>query len=166
MATEIERKFLVKPGVDFPGLATNVHVIRQGYVARGKLITRIRQLDEKGFITLKGASTGISCGEWEYEIPVEDAIEMLEKFAEAEPIMKTRYRIPYDGKEFEVDVFQGRLSGLVVAEVELTNPDELVSLPDWIVAEVSYDDRFKNSNLIAASDADIADLIAMKGCPV
>ena len=146
MAKEIERKFLVHPRKwsDLgPGLA-----IRQGYLCATKQSSvRVRTYGDRAFVTIKGTTSGLTRDEYEYEIPLADANEMLDHLCEHPPIEKTRYRIVYKGHTWEVDEFGGANKGLTVAEVELKDPKEHVELPDWIDREVSGDPRYFNSNL-------------------
>jgi adenylate cyclase len=145
MGIEIERKFLVN-GDDWRiGTGT---VYRQGYIVSGNGRTvRVRIAGEQGYLTLKGAAAGISRAEYEYAIPVADAAEMLDILCDRPQIEKTRYKIPHNGLIWEVDEFSGENQGLILAEVELTSPDQSVSLPPWIGQEVSHDFRYFNSNL-------------------
>lgn len=146
MAKEIERKFLVKPR-DFDAMAQGVE-IRQGYLASSrKLSVRVRIYGDKGFVTIKGETKGASRDEFEYEIPLKDAREILDTLSEMKPIEKVRYRIPINGHVWEVDKFRGDNEGLVVAEVELESENETVEMPDWIDREVTDDARYYNSNL-------------------
>ena len=147
MGVEIERKYLVdiakwqlvdKPVGDF---------YRQGYMHKepGKTI-RIRITDTAGFITIKGKSQGATRAEYEYDIPVADAEELLSDFCD-EVITKTRYRIEYAGKTWEVDVFSGDNEGLIIAEIELHDEAEQFAIPDWVAREVTGEKRYFNSNL-------------------
>jgi adenylate cyclase len=148
MAKEIERKFLVK-GDSWRGQGKGKHY-RQGYLSTVKERTvRIRIAGDKGFITVKGVNVGASRSEYEYEIPLADAKEVLDRLCERPLIEKTRYRIPFDGLTWEVDEFEGENRGLITAEVELGDEKQKVSLPDWIDAEVTGDPRYFNSNLVA-----------------
>ena len=148
MPKEIEKKFLVK-GDDWRGKAVGKRY-RQGYLSTVKERTvRVRTVDAKGFITVKGQSVGASRSEYEYEIPVTDANEMLDRLCERPLIEKTRYRIPGAGVVWEVDEFGGENRGLIVAEVELEREDQQVSLPEWIDREVTDDPRYYNANLVA-----------------
>jgi adenylate cyclase len=147
MGVEIERKFLVDHAkwnnLDKP----EGSIFRQGYMLRDADKTiRIRVTGNKGFITIKGKTTGISHSEHEYEIPVIDGDELLSAFCEA-VISKTRYCITYAGKVWEVDVFTGDNDGLIVAEIELDDEQETFETPDWLAAEVTGDERYYNSNL-------------------
>jgi CYTH domain-containing protein len=146
MPTEIERKFLVK-GEDWRSLATGT-IYRQGYIPTKQGTTvRVRLVGNQGYLTLKGATQGISRAEYEYPIPAEDAQEMLNNLCEPPLIEKTRSKIEISGLIWEVDEFAGENQGLVVAEVELTDANQIFELPDWIGKEVSDDFRYYNVNL-------------------
>jgi CYTH domain-containing protein len=148
MGKEIERKFLVK-GNSWRGQGEGKHY-RQGYLSTVKERTvRVRTAGDKGYITVKGISTGASRSEYEYEIPTTDANEMLDKLCERPLIEKTRYRIPQDGLVWEIDEFEGDNRGLITAEVELKDEKQSVKLPDWIEKEVTDDPRYFNANLVA-----------------
>jgi len=147
MGVEIERKFLVdhekwQRAIRLPG----THY-RQGYLLNDdKRIIRVRVTDKQGYITLKGATTGITRKEYEYKIPVKDGIELLESFAVSE-VEKIRYPIEFAGKLWEVDEFFGDNKGLIMAEIELGDEKEEFDLPEWVTRDVSDDDRYYNSNL-------------------
>jgi adenylate cyclase len=147
MGVEIERKFLVDHE-KWSKLAkpAGTHY-RQGYLlnTNDKAI-RVRTTDKQGFITFKGAATGISRKEFEYKIPIDEGTELLDIFAESE-IEKTRFRIHFKGKLWEVDEFLGENEGLIMAEIELQSETEDFKLPDWITEEVSDDERYYNSYL-------------------
>ena len=148
MGKEIEKKFLVK-GSQWKSLAKGTPY-RQGYLSTVKERTvRVRTIDEKGFLTIKGITIGISRMEFEYEIPASEAGQMLDKLCEKPLIEKHRYKIGIDDKVWEVDEFHGVNEGLVIAEVELSDEKEEVNIPEWIGAEVSGDPRYYNANLIA-----------------
>ena len=145
--TEIERKFLVSG--DFKGEAVSSSRIRQAYINQvGEHTVRIRIRDEKAFLTIKGPSFdgGLSRFEWEIGIPVPDAEQLLELRVTA-IIDKRRYLVPFEGHTFEVDEFYGDNEGLVMAEVELSDPDEACALPSWLGQEVTGDPRYSNSHL-------------------
>lgn len=147
MATEIERKFLVK-GDQWRSLATGT-LYRQGYLSTKKGCTvRVRLAGDQGYLTIKGLTQGCSRAEYEYPIPAEDAQEMLDNLCEAPLIEKTRYKIEYAGLIWEVDEFAGENQGLIIAEVELTDENQSIELPDWIGKEVSDDSRYYNANLV------------------
>lgn len=146
MSTEIERKFLVK-SEDWRTLATG-KLYRQGYLSTKKGCTvRVRLVGNQGYLTIKGSTQGISRAEYEYPIPAEDAQEMLENLCDRPLIEKNRYKIELAGLIWEVDEFAGENQGLIVAEVELTNENQIIELPDWIGQEVSDDPRYFNANL-------------------
>jgi CYTH domain-containing protein len=147
MPTEIERKFLVK-GDEWRTLATGT-VYRQGYLSTKKGCTvRVRLVGNQGYLTIKGSTKGISRAEYEYPIPAEDAQEMLGNLCEPPLIEKTRYKIEFAGLTWEVDEFAGENQGLIIAEVELTDENQIIELPDWIGKEVSDDSRYFNANLV------------------
>lgn len=148
MGQEIERKFLVKSDV-YKELANGVHY-RQGYMARTpKGVVRVRVVGEKAYLTIKGKKNSISRSEYEYEIPVAEAVEMLDTLCLKPDIEKYRYRIAYEGFVWEVDEFLGANAGLVVAEIELPAEDTPFLKPEWIGEDVSHDARYYNSNLIS-----------------
>lgn len=147
VAVEIERKFLVV-GDAWRSLATGT-VYQQGYVpTAGRATVRVRLVGHQGYLTLKGPSRGITRSEFEYPIPEADAKAMLETLCDRPLIEKTRYRIQQDGLCWEVDEFAGENQGLVLAEVELTDPDQPIARPDWIGQDVSDDPRYFNANLV------------------
>jgi len=148
MAQEIERKFLIT-GEAWRQLAKGT-AYRQGYLSTVKERTvRVRTIDDKGFLTIKGITVGATRAEYEYEIPAEDANEMLDDLCEQPIIEKNRYKVPLDGFVWEIDEFGGVNDGLIVAEVELESEDQEFNKPDWIGEEVTADTRYYNSNLIA-----------------
>ena len=145
MGIEIERKFLVKDG-SWKEQSDEGLVCRQGYLASDRESTvRVRVIGDKGFLTIKGATYGLSRSEYEYEIPAIDAEGMLQ-FCRS-MVEKTRYLIEHGGMTWEVDVFGGYNGGLVLAEIELESEDQEFDLPDWAGEEVSGDVRYYNSHL-------------------
>lgn len=148
MATEIERKYLVKRELWHPADAGILY--RQGYLSSVKeRIVRVRIAGQQGFLTIKGLTTGVRRLEFEYPIPIPDAAIMLDELCERPLIEKTRHRESFGGHVWEIDVFHGDNDGLVVAEVEIPSPDERITLPPWAGDEVSADPRYFNNNLIA-----------------
>ena len=149
MAQEIERKYLVK-SEDFKALASRSVRIIQGYLSSvPERTVRVRIKGDKGFLTIKGIGneSGASRYEWENEIPVPEAEELL-KICEPGVIDKTRYLVDYANHIFEVDEFYQSNQGLIVAEVELTDEAETVSKPEWLGEEVTGDARYYNSMLM------------------
>jgi CYTH domain-containing protein len=123
--------------------------MRQGYLVADAVRTvRVRIEGERAVITIKGKSTGASRGEWEYEIPVADATELLDGLCEQPQVEKIRHRIEHAGHTWEVDEFLGLNAGLVVAEIELDAEDEAFEKPDWIGQEVTGEKRYYNASLI------------------
>ncbi|MBC7971376.1 MAG: CYTH domain-containing protein [Verrucomicrobia bacterium] len=147
MPAEIERKFLVK-GDAWRSLATGI-AYSQGYIVstEGRTV-RVRVVGEQGYLTIKGATSGITRAEFEYPIPVDDALEMQHTLCDPPLIQKKRHKIEYAGLVWEVDEFEGENQGLIVAEVELEDVKQTIALPDWIDREVSDDPRYFNANLV------------------
>ncbi len=146
MAFEIERKFLVK-GYQW----RNGHgkMYRQGYLnSDKKRNVRIRVINDKGYLTVKGISQGAVREEYEYEIPKADADAMLDGLCEKPLIEKKRYTIVYKGFVWEVDEFFGYNLGLIVAELELQSEDQAFLKPEWIGEEVTGDPKYFNANLV------------------
>jgi adenylate cyclase len=147
MALEIERKFLVLND-DWRATVERATPIRQGYFCRTPLMcARIRVLGDQGFITIKSEHGSLVRHEFEYEIPKPDAIEMINRFCIEPIIAKTRHSVTYHGNLWTIDVFEGANTGLVVAEVELTDAAQSVALPPWAGADVTSDKRYGNANL-------------------
>lgn len=152
MGKEIERKYLVS-GTSFIDMATSKKEIRQGYLSADPDATvRVRRAGDAAFITIKTRNCGAVRDEWEYPVPAGDADEMLLKCC-GRSISKTRYIVPFGNCVWEVDVFAGRLAGLVVAEVELESADADVELPPFAGREVTGDARYYNSSLADPSAA-------------
>lgn len=140
---EIERKFLINTERWNPeGKGTK---IKQGYLSIDpERIVRVRIADERAFLTIKGKPNGIVRTELEYEIPKNEA-EVLLKMCFDFPIEKTRFKEKIGTIFWEIDVFEGENKGLVLAEVELSDENQKIDLPDWIGEEVSSDSRYYNS---------------------
>ncbi|MDB4835309.1 CYTH domain-containing protein [Cyclobacteriaceae bacterium] len=144
MGLEIERKFLVTPEALLQG--------EKVYIAQGYLqsdidrTVRVRIKGQQGFLTIKGKTQGISRQEFEYEIPVKEAQDIL-KLCHSHQLEKYRYYVTIGGKLWEVDEFLGDNRGLLLAEIELESEDEQFDRPSWIIEEVSEDKRYFNSYL-------------------
>ncbi|MGU9982322.1 CYTH domain-containing protein [Phreatobacter sp. HK31-P] len=146
MAVEIERKFLVTG--DGWRSAPRVRAIAQGYLAAsGPASVRVRIQDGAATLTIKGEAEGPVRDEFEYVIPLADAEGML-RICPQPPIVKKRHEIVHAGKLWQVDLFEGALAGLVIAEIELDHADEVIELPEWVGREVTADGRYRNSSLI------------------
>jgi adenylate cyclase len=148
MATETERKFLIKG--EFRHLAFKEIKIIQSYLSIDPDKTiRMRIADDKAFLTIKGRpqKNSISRNEWEVQVPVSDAEEMM-RICLPGRIVKTRYLIPSGKHIFEIDVFHEKNEGLIIAEIELTSEDEYFEKPDWLGEEVTGNPQYYNANLI------------------
>jgi len=147
LAIEIERKFLVHRE-RLPQLPEGETII-QGYIpALNRITVRVRIRAARAWLTLKGASTGIRRSEFEYEIPLSDARDMLAQLCQAGVVEKTRYEILHAGQRWELDIFAGANAGLLVAELELPHEDQPFEKPDWVAEEVSADPRYSNQALL------------------
>ena len=144
MSIEIERKFLVNEKFKAEGAG---EYIAQGYLNRAPERTvRVRIKGKRGYLTIKGKNAGIKRNEYEYEIPLEDAQELL-KMSEPSIIVKRRYNVKFGRSNWEVDVFEGDNAGLIIAEIELATETEEFDRPEWIGAEVSSEEKYYNSKL-------------------
>lgn len=147
MADEIERKFLVR-NKDWRLDVIKQSRIKQGYIAvNNQCAVRVRITDTEALLSIKSSGLAISRKEYEYLIPVEDALEMMERFCPRHYVQKTRHYVRCQHKVWEVDVFEGLNQGLVVAEIELESESEAIALPDWVGQEVSGEARYLNNNL-------------------
>jgi len=148
MGKEIERKFLVKG--EFRHLASKSSEITQAYLSvNPSRIVRIRIADRKAVLSIKAPlkDSLLTRREWEYEIPVLEAMELLSVCIPGK-IIKTRYLVPSGNHTFEVDVFHGTKEGLVIAEIELSDEKDFFERPDWLGEEVTGKPEYYNVNLI------------------
>lgn len=147
MPTETEHKYLVTNNAWREIQPLKTVQIRQGYLSiePGKTI-RVRTAGNKGYITIKGKAISATRPEYEYEIPVKDANELLTIFCK-DPVEKTRYYIEFKNKTWEVDVYEGLNKGLMVAEIELTHETEIYDRPEWLGPDVTHDHRYSNASL-------------------
>jgi adenylate cyclase len=143
---EIERKYLTADE-SWRGAVSRSMRIAQGYLCSSRVTARIRVCDDTGIITFKGKSRdgGLSRFEWEREIPLYAAELLLQRCNGV--VDKIRHLVEFEGHMFEVDEFKGDNEGLIVAEVELTSREELISLPLWCGDEVTGERCFYNSFL-------------------
>ena len=152
MGIEIERKFLVKTvsgRMPWQGHDLEPLQLRQGYLEKTKEVTvRIRTSNETAYITIKGQTKNATRKEFEYEIPLAEALEMFDLCQEA-LIEKKRYCMVYKGFKWEIDEFSGENQGLIVAEIELNSPDEYFEKPPWLGREVTEDPRYCNACLVS-----------------
>lgn len=148
---EIERKFLVDSEKWNLFLKPEPRLIKQGYLLNSSDITvRLRTKGDVGYLTIKGESKGISREEFEYQIPFDDVNQMFNNF-QCKVLSKSRYTLEYENKIWEIDVFEDKLEGLILAEIELKSEDERFSLPPFVLEEVSLNPEYYNSNLILRS---------------
>ena len=147
MPVEIERKFLVESD-DWRAGVERTELFRQGYLAGSESCSvRVRVGGERAWLGLKGRVQGASRLEYEYAIPVREANEILDALCAGGRVEKRRHWVPYAGREWEVDEFIGVNAGLVVAELELDDEDEVFARPPWLGREVTEDVRYYNSSL-------------------
>ncbi len=147
MGKEIERKYLIDhikwQQVDKP----KGQLYIQGYLLTDPNKTiRVRLTEKSGFLTIKGLPIGATRSEYEYEIPTEDARELLDNFPISE-LSKIRYKITFDNKTWEIDEYRGNNTGLIVAEIELKSEDEHFTIPPWVDREITGEEKYYNSNL-------------------
>lgn len=147
MAKEIERKFLVSDE-SWRSQVTSRTAFRQGYIASlENRSVRVRiKADKDATLTIKIGASSIVRDEYEYDIPLRDAEELMTT-ALGIVIEKTRHTVDHEGFVWEIDVFEGLYEGLVVAEVEMNAETDQPSLPAWLGREVTGDPRFSNQNL-------------------
>lgn len=148
MPQEIERKFLVNKKEWEITPKPQGNIIKQCYMLNQVEKTiRVRIKNNTAYLTIKGKTKGVTRSEFEYEIPLQDAQQLFEMYGDIS-IEKTRYEIALGKHIWEVDVFEGKNKGLIVAEIELETEDEPFEKPSWIGQEVSHDTRYYNANLI------------------
>jgi adenylate cyclase len=147
MVQEIERKFLVTS--DTWRRKAKGTYYRQGFLSTEPARTvRVRIAGERGTLTIKGKTVGATRDEFEYDIPREQAEQLLDTLCLRPLIEKVRYLVREGAHTWEVDVFEGENAGLVVAEIELQREDEVFERPDWLGREVTDDPRYFNANLV------------------
>lgn len=153
MGVEIEHKYLVKDS-SYREMASGSYDIKQGYLSRDSERTvRIRTAGEKGFVTIKGITRDCSRLEYEYEIPLHDAEELL-SMCVPPVICKRRHIVPFQGKRWEVDEFFGVLQPLVLAEIELRSEDESYERPPFVGENVTGNPAYYNSRLSSTNIRD------------
>jgi adenylate cyclase len=144
MAREIERKFLLC-NPHWREAVTRSSPMRQGYLVSDQTRSvRVRISGEHAQLNIKSAVVGIERAEYEYAIPLDEAAEMLDKLCEKPLLEKTRHLLPIGPHTWEIDEFAGDNAGLVVAEIELSDPDEHFARPDWLGEEVTHELRYYN----------------------
>jgi len=145
MGVEIERKFLVEKDLWYALKKPSGVLMQQAYlVNEPEKVIRIRVTDSSGYLTIKGPTVNTTRSEYEFPISKMEAIQIMDQFTQVR-IEKTRYKIEFEGKTWEVDEFWGGNEGLIVAEIELKSEDEQFIKPSWIGMEVTQDHRYYNS---------------------
>jgi len=148
MGVEIERKFTLKNESWRKDVQRSQRYV-QGYLAGNERNSiRVRIAGDKANLNIKSATLGIFRHEYEYDIPLSDADEMLETLCEKPVIDKVRHFVVFDNKTWEIDEFSGENQGLIVAEIELNDEAEAITLPEWAGEDVSHDPRYYNVCLV------------------
>jgi adenylate cyclase len=147
MGREIERKYLVK-GDDWRRHVTRTETMRLGYLSSSDGVTvRIRSIDDRtGRLTIKSGGSKLERAEFEYEVPIADALELLD-LCPGRQVEKHRHHLDLPGGEWVVDEFDGRHAGLIVLEVELPQIDTTIERPSWLGEEVTGNPAYYNSSL-------------------
>jgi adenylate cyclase len=159
MAKEIERKFMVV-GESWRDGVTASYMIQQGYVTAERersvririrtLLTEDGKAEPEAFLTMKFGAAAIVCDEFEYTVPYDDAVALM-SHADGMTISKVRHIVPFEGREWEVDEYQDKHTGLVIAEIEGEDVESLNKVPEWVGKELTTDPYYKNANLCRAS---------------
>lgn len=147
MAQEIEHKFLLAND-DWREYVSHSVIYKQGYLSSQPTSSiRVRISDSEAWLNIKSATIGTQRSEYEYEIPLADAHEILDSLCLKPVIEKTRHFVTHENHVWEIDEFDGENAGLIVAEIELEAVGEMFAKPDWIGTEVTQDLRYYNNNL-------------------
>jgi adenylate cyclase len=147
MAVEIEHKFLLA-NTDWRAEVTHSIDYRQGYLSSQPTSSiRVRVSDNHAWLNIKSATIGTHRHEYEYEIPLSDANQILDELCKKPLVEKTRHFVEHDGHIWEIDEFYGANQGLIVAELELSEIGEAFVKPAWLGVEVTHDMRYYNNNL-------------------
>jgi CYTH domain-containing protein len=153
MALEIERKFLVTSPGWKASVVRSVR-IRDGLIANNKgHKARVRIANDVATIALKSRRLGLVRTEFEYVIPYRDAEEILRVMCDGNVLDKVRHFVSHAGNTWQVDLYEGLLDGIVLAEIELTDTDQQLTLPDWIGEEVTADPNYRKINMVAVRRA-------------
>lgn len=148
MATEIEHKFLIRDDRWRRDVYRSQR-LRQGYLVSDRVRSvRIRLAGDAAWLNIKSGTLGVCRREYDYAIPAADAQKLLDRLCRQPLLEKTRHWLRYGGHTWEIDVFEGDNTGLVLAEIELTEPSENFARPPWLGEEVSHDPRYYNPSLV------------------
>jgi adenylate cyclase len=155
MPLEIERKFLLANDGWKKSVIRRIR-IRDGLIANTNgNKARVRIADANATITLKSRRRGPIRTEFEYAIPYSDAAEILSTICDGHVLDKTRHVVTHTAAVWHVDVYEGILKGVVLAEIELQHADQKLELPDWIGKEVTGDSRYKKTNMLTQRIVDL-----------
>lgn len=145
---EIERKYLLNSDAwKGPDAESSSSLIQQGYLnSDPDRVVRVRIRDNRAYITIKNRPIGITRSEFEYDIPVEDAQDLL-KMCIGKVLIKRRYEVSYKGNTWEIDEFCGDYEGLVLAEIELMSEEQDYEIPEWVGDDVSDSSKYSNMAL-------------------
>lgn len=148
MPFEIERKFLVKTDGWRESCVSSQHLV-DGLVAisDGRKV-RVRLYEDHATLAIKTTEGGSKRAEFEYQIPLEDGNELIQNYCGDLVLAKTRHYVPFRGFTWEVDVYEGILDGVVIAEVEIQDLDTAVPLPGWVGAEITGDPAYRKINML------------------
>lgn len=148
MATEIERKFLLRTD-DWRDEIADSQRLSQGYLTEtGPASVRVRTNGTEAYLNIKSMTLGMTRDEYEYEIPLADAERMLATLCQGPKVEKIRHHVHHDGFLWEIDEFLSDNAGLIVAEVELDSPEQTFVRPEWLGDEVTEDPRYYNVSLV------------------
>lgn len=161
MFLEIERKFLVKNSFNFH--ENSGSFIRQGYIDTDHGLVRVRIINGKGILGVKSERKHLSRMEFEYEIPLVDAENIMSNICQDKIVVKTRYKVPYSGNIWDVDIYHGKNEGLKTAEIELKCEKQKVNLPPWIGKEISFDKKYHNFQLAMKNSSTMGKIIVFEG---
>ena len=153
MPVEIERRFLTRNDAWRRAVVRSAR-LRDGIVAAsdGRKV-RVRLYEDRATLTVKSRQERGRRAEFEYEIPIEHALEMLALHCGADTIEKTRHHVPFGGFDWEVDVYEGLLAGVIIAEVELDHGEQVFAIPEWAGEEITDRPEFKKINMLKARRA-------------
>lgn len=157
MPVEIERKFLLAGEGWRAAVSHSERIVDGLFIAAEGRKARVRLYPDRATLTLKGPRAGLARPEFEYEIPTADAAELIASHCGDHVVVKTRHHVSYGGREWQIDEYEGLLTGVVIAEIEVECESASVELPEWIGAEVSHDPTYRKINLLNARLAETAE---------
>lgn len=144
---EIERKFLVEAPPPLINGRPSTRIL-QGYLAiTDETEVRLRARGDDRLLTAKGGR-GMVRREVTVPLTAEQFDEMW-PLTDGRRVTKRRWVVPHGDVEFEIDVFEGHLEGLVIVEVEFPTAEASTAFtpPDWCGPEVTHDEHYRNAAL-------------------